>query len=143
MDTLDSILADIQDEADQDAQTYLGDTAYALWRNPIHVGTFSQPDGVGDLTGECGDSIQIEILVREGRIHEARFWTDGCGPSIVSGCVACELACGKSLEEAASLQAGEILEYLGGLPEDKEHCAHLAARTLQEAVDAYMRSRQG
>ncbi|MGM0646684.1 MAG: iron-sulfur cluster assembly scaffold protein [Thermodesulfobacteriota bacterium] len=140
MDTLDTILGDIQDQADQDAEAYLGAKAYALWRDPTHVGTFSRPDGVGDLTGACGDSIQIEIRVDNEHVREARFWTDGCGPSIVSGCAACILAENKTLEEAASLQAVDIIRFLGGLPEDKEHCAHLAARTLQEAVAHFIRT---
>ena len=140
MDTLDAILGDIQDQADQDAHAYLGAKAYALWRNPTHAGTFPRPDGVGDLTGSCGDSIQIEILVTNECVRAARFWTDGCGPSIVSGCAACILAEGKTLEEAASLQSKDIIHFLGGLPEDKEHCAHLAARTLQEAVGHCLRT---
>jgi hypothetical protein len=38
-----------------------------------------------------------------------------------------------------SLVTGEaILEILGGLPEEDEHCAFLADETLQEAVIDYM-----
>ena len=35
-----------------------------------------------------------------------------------------------------------ILDILGGLPEEDRHCAFLAAETLQEALDDYMRKQR-
>jgi nitrogen fixation NifU-like protein len=36
-----------------------------------------------------------------------------------------------------------ILQVLGGLPKEDEHCAFLAAETLQEALEDYMKKARG
>jgi NifU-like protein involved in Fe-S cluster formation len=33
------------------------------------------------------------------------------------------------------VSADEILEQLGGMPEEEVHCAHLAAETLRKAIE--------
>ncbi len=52
---------------------------------------------------------------------------------------AAELTFGKSPDELTVITGKNILEILGGLPEKDRHCAFLAAETLQEALDYYMR----
>ena len=68
----------------------------------------------------------------------ASFWTDGCGPSIASGSMVTELAKGKSILEARKVTQDDILDALGGLPEDSLHSALLAANTLREAIKDYL-----
>jgi nitrogen fixation NifU-like protein len=108
------------------------------FHNPRNVGEIPDADGVGRVTGPCGDTMEIYLRVRRDRIINANFWTDGCGPSIASGSMATELAKGKSIAEARSITQNDILECLGGLPEENEHCALLAADTLREAVRDYI-----
>jgi nitrogen fixation NifU-like protein len=48
-----------------------------------------------------------------------------------------ELAKGKSIDEASKIDQQQVLDALGGLPEDSEHCALLAERTLKQALDNY------
>jgi nitrogen fixation NifU-like protein len=72
-------------------------------------------------------------------VKEATFQTDGCGSSTVCGSFAAELAHGRNPDEIAEITGEMILGVLGGLPEEDRHCAFLAAETLQEALDDYMR----
>ena len=36
------------------------------------------PDGFGKRTGECGDTVEIFLLVRNNHIHTISYQTDGC-----------------------------------------------------------------
>jgi nitrogen fixation NifU-like protein len=108
-------------------------------QNPRNFRTMERPDGFGQVTGICGDTMEMFLRVREDKIIECTFQTDGCGTTIVCGSVATELTVGKSFVEAlGSANAAEILKVLGGLPEDSVHCAQLAAETLRRALADYL-----
>ena len=106
--------------------------------NPRNLGEIQAPDGFGTTTGSCGDTMEIRLRVKNGRIMNATFWTDGCGPSIASGSMVTELVKGKSIGEAQKITQDDILNALGGLPEESLHCALLAANTLKEAIKDYL-----
>ena len=108
------------------------------FQNPRNLGEIPDADGFGTITGPCGDTMEISLRVRGDRVIDANFWTDGCGTSIASGSMTTELAKGKSLAEARSITKDVILSSLGGLPEESEHCALLAADTLREAIKDYI-----
>jgi len=106
--------------------------------NPRNLGEIPTPDGFAKITGSCGDTMEICLKVKNGRVMNASFWTDGCGCSIASGSMVTELAKGKSIPEAQKITQQDILDALGGLPEDDLHCALLAANTLKEAIKDYL-----
>jgi nitrogen fixation NifU-like protein len=106
--------------------------------NPRNLGEIPGHDGLGRVTGSCGDTMQIHVKVKDGKVSNASFWTDGCGPSIASGSMVTELAKGKSIPETQKITQQEILDALGGLPEGSTHCALLAANTLKEAIKDYL-----
>jgi nitrogen fixation NifU-like protein len=106
--------------------------------NPRNLGEIPAPDGFGRVTGPCGDTMEIYLKVRDGRVMNASFRTDGCGTTIASGSMVTELVKGKSIVEALKITRDDILNALGGLPEDSLHCALLAANTLKEAIKDYL-----
>ena len=106
--------------------------------NPRNLSEIPAPDGFGRVTGPCGDTMEICLKVRDGRVTNASFWTDGCGPSIASGSMVTELAKRMSISEAQRISQHDVLAALGGLPEESEHCALLAANTLKEAIKNYL-----
>ena len=106
--------------------------------NPRNVGSISDADGFASVTGPCGDTIQIWLKLRGNEIAEATFRTDGCGTSIASGSMVTELAKGRTIHEALRVTQKDVLDALGGLPEESIHCALLAADTLKEAVRDYL-----
>lgn len=109
---------------------------YAL--NPRNVGNLEDADGFARITGPCGDTMEIWLRVRNDIIAEATFMTDGCGTTIVSGSMVTELAKGKSTGQALAIGQQDVLNALGGLPEESQHCALLAANTLREAIKDYI-----
>ena len=108
---------------------------YAM--NPRNVGGMENADGFGRVTGTCGDTMEIWLKVRNGIVTEATFLTDGCGTSIASGSMVTELVRGRSIPEAQEVTQQNVLNALGGLPEDSLHCALLAAETLKETIKDY------
>lgn len=127
---------------DQKAEEKMVDTysntAIDHMRNPRNAGLISNPDGQARITGPCGDTMEIWLRVTECIIEQATFWTDGCGTTIAAGSMATELAKGKRVAEAFRISQQDVLEALGGLPDDSVHCALLASNTLREAMKDYL-----
>ena len=94
------------------------------------------PDSFARIIGSCGDTMEIFLKVDNGIIIiDASFQTDGCNPSIASGGMVAQMAKGRSIAEIKKLTPQDILDELGGLPEENEHCASLAVDTLKEALE--------
>ena len=109
--------------------------------DPRNLGRIQLTDGYGEVTGSCGDTMMIWLKIKNDEVGNATFLTNGCGPSIACGSMVTELAKGKSLAEALRISQEDILNALGGLPEESLHCALLAADTLKEALRDYLASR--
>jgi nitrogen fixation NifU-like protein len=107
-------------------------------KNPRNVGSIQDADGFAQVTGPCGDTMQIWLKVKHDTIANASFLTDGCGTTIAAGSMITEMARGKSLSLAQKISQQDVLEALDGLPEESQHCALLAANTLKEAIRDYL-----
>ena len=118
-------------------QTYT-ETVIDHAMNPRNVGSLPGADGSATVTGPCGDTMEIWLKMKDNRVADAAFWTDGCGTSIACGSMATEMIRNKNVAEALTINQSKILEALGGLPEDSLHCALLAANALQAAVRDYL-----
>lgn len=105
------------------------------WLHPRNFGRMTSHDGSsGVYTGPCGDSMAIWLKVNGKTISRARFISDICIGAVASGSMITELAVDRSVTEAMWLTSSDILEALGGLPDEYAHCALLAEKTLQEAL---------
>lgn len=109
--------------------------AVTYWLTP-HV---EHPDGRARITGSCGDTMEICLEFKGDRVTKTSHWTDGCAYSFNCVCSAADLARGRHLDEILEIDTDLIQRSVGGLPADHLHCAHLAAETLQAALDDYMR----
>ncbi|MBN1828871.1 MAG: P-loop NTPase [Deltaproteobacteria bacterium] len=103
--------------------------------NPRNNGPLEVFDGNARITGPCGDTMEFWVVARNGRVEKVSFVTDGCGPSLACGSMATCLAEGNAIKDAAAVQQKDILEALGGLPLEFEHCALLAADALKAACE--------
>ena len=122
----------------EDARKIYSETTIDHFMNPRNLGDMEDADGFAKVTGSCGDTMEIWLKVKNGTIANATFMTDGCGTSIASGSMVTELAMGRNVGEARRISQQDVLGALGGLPEESEHCALLAADTLKEAIKDYM-----
>ena len=110
-------------------------TAIDHAQNPRNIGPLDSCNGHARITGPCGDTMEFWLQVRDGRIRQANFITDGCGSSAACGSMTTELITGKTVDEAYCIEQEDILGALGGFPEEVQHCALLAADTLRAACE--------
>ena len=80
------------------------------WLNPI----LEEPDGEARITGPCGDTMDIRLQFKEGRVVNSSFWTNGCSHSLNCVCTAADLAKGKEPDEIIGIDAEIIQESIGG-----------------------------
>jgi len=135
---MSSELDDLQALVMADARKIYSETVIDHAMNPRNLGTMPDADGFARVTGPCGDTMEVWLKVIDGIIIQATFYTDGCGTSIASGSMVTEMAKGKSITETQKIGQQNVLDALGGLPDESEHCALLAANTLREAVRDYI-----
>ena len=121
-----------------DARNIYSETVIDHAMNPRNVGVMQNADGFARVTGPCGDTMEIWLRVKNCSIVQATFFTDGCGTSIASGSMVTEMAKGKSISEAQKTTQRDVLDALGGLPDESKHCALLAADTLKAAIRDYI-----
>ena len=108
------------------------------FRNPKFSGEIKNPDAVGRINNDmCGDVMEIFLKIEGRKIKDIKFQTMGCAAAIASSDVLCELALGKSLDEAKKIDNKKIIKELGGLPTIKLHCSVLGERTLKKAIEEY------
>ena len=105
--------------------------------DPKNVGRLNEPDGFAEVTGECGDTVEMYMVFRDGKAEMVRFYTDGCGPTIACGSATARMAEGKGIGEIELISWEDIAEELDGLPDSHVHCARLAARALTLALRNY------
>jgi nitrogen fixation protein NifU and related proteins len=107
------------------------------FHQPRHVGRLDRYHGIGRLGDpDCGDFLEMTILLTDDfqRIADIAFLVKGCPAAIATSSMTTELACGRTVEEAAALTDTTVIHALDGLPPGKEHCSMLAVRGLQLAL---------
>lgn len=111
--------------------------------HPRNCGPLKAFDGHARITGPCGDTMEFWLIAQHDMVSRISFITDGCCTSLACGSVATILAQGKRIADAAALRQEDILDALGAFPAQFEHCALLAANTLQAACEDYLKHREG
>ncbi len=114
------------------------------FKNPKFVKNVKDFDGVGEVGNvACGDIMHLEIRVKDNKIEDIGFKTFGCAAAIASSDVVCELAKGKTLEQAGKIKNKDIIKKLKGMPSIKVHCSVLGIEALNKAIDDYKNKRDG
>lgn len=135
---IDAFVQKFQEEMLKQAIETYGEVFFRRWQNPAYMGFMANADAASLLKGSCGDTMEIFLKFKNGCVEKASFQTDGCAPSIVCGSYAAELSIGKSPEELLEISAETIINAIGKLPQEVQHCAFLSAATVHSAVDKYM-----
>ncbi|MCX6729927.1 MAG: iron-sulfur cluster assembly scaffold protein [Candidatus Portnoybacteria bacterium] len=106
--------------------------------NPKFFGKINNPDIIGKAGNpRCGDllSLYIKINKKTKRITDISFETLGCASAIASSDMICQLAKGKTMEEALKIGFQDVSNELGTLPPLKIHCAQLVTEALKDAIN--------
>ncbi|MBF0314504.1 MAG: iron-sulfur cluster assembly scaffold protein [Oligoflexia bacterium] len=109
-----------------------------------HLGEIPSPDGLGEHGSiACGDAIKFTFKVDKHAsdplkdvIVLAKYLTFGCTSAIASSEALCSIIEQKRLSpvDALKITNQDIVDFLGGLPEQKIHCSVMGAEALEAAV---------
>jgi NifU homolog involved in Fe-S cluster formation len=136
----DAAAKHLKNKGEQDMYSSKVMEHFMMPRNACYL---ANADGVGCIRdAQCGDKFTMFIRVCGGIITNACFVTFGCGAAIASGSLTTILVKGKSIDDALKITGREVIEALGGLPEDKHHCCELCVNALRAAIRDYL-ARQG
>lgn len=108
------------------------------FRNPQNAYRMQDADAESSI-GEpwCGDSLRMYIKVKDNIIEEISYVVFACSAAIATSSVTSMLAKGRTLEEASKITDQDIIEALGGLPEEKKDCSNLVASALRMVIQNY------
>ena len=110
------------------------------FRKPKFAKRLKKVDGVGQVGNpRCGDIMKLEIQVDEKtkKIKDIGFQTFGCPAAVASSDVVCELAKGKTLDQAKNISKEQVVAKLKGMPLIKVHCSILGTEALKKSIDNY------
>jgi nitrogen fixation NifU-like protein len=141
-DELDDSFRELEQSIIEDMKRIYSEKTIDHFLDPRNLGKIPAPDGMGRITDPHGSTMEIYLEVKDAKVRNVSFWTDGCGCCIASGSMVTELTKGKSVSEVQKITQQDVLDALGGLPEDSLHNALLAANTLKEAIKDYLASKK-
>jgi len=109
-----------------------------LTGNPKYFGKIDDPVSASYLRGACGDAMAFYLVIEDNKITEIKYYTDGCYATRACAAITAKLADGKTVKEALSISAGEVIAKLEGLPVDQLHCSILSVSTFYRAIADYL-----
>ena len=96
------------------------------------------PDGYGKRTGDCGDTVEMYLSIRNGRIQSVSYETDGCMSTNACANTVAELIEGKDVGPAWELTPEDVMKYLETLLPENTHCAELAVGAMYRALRNFL-----
>lgn len=106
--------------------------------NPQNYGVIKGAHGVGKVVSDIGSEIiKIYISVDGKKIVDAQFQTFGGVVAIACTSFAVNLMKGKSLDDVKKMNANNILELAGEVPENKMYIVQAVVNAMHGAVDSY------
>ena len=118
------------------------DTVKEHFMNPKNVlldGEDFAEDGRGEVGNiRCGDQMLMLLKIKDDVITDVRWKTFGCASAIASTSTLSETIKGMKIEDAYKIRPEDLVEKLGGLPQNKIHCSVLGDKALRAAIDDYL-----
>jgi len=135
MEDFDQLVEELERQIREEERALYSAEVIEHSHNPRNLKKLDRFHAHAVVHGWCGDTMEIYLrLERMGRIREATFFTDGCGPSVACGSMLTCMVRGKPSKKALQISAQDLIAALGGLPEESVHCAELAVKTLRAAI---------
>ena len=106
------------------------------WKNPHNFGKLKKPTiEIKEANPLCGDDIELQIVVKKGKITDVKFSGEGCALSQAGASILTDILKGKSLSQVKRITEGNFLKILGIRPNPARlKCALLSFSALQKAL---------
>ena len=85
----------------------------------------------------CGDTVELWIIVEEGKIFAMRFQSNGCKSTVAELSMMTTLVIDKTIEEAKKLTEEDILAPFEGLLGKQHDCTLASINVLRAALEDY------
>jgi nitrogen fixation NifU-like protein len=95
------------------------------------------PDGHGKKTGDCGDTVEMFIVVSGNIVKHVSFLIEGCRNTNACANTVAFLAEGKQVDEAWDITPEAVIKFLETLPKENYHCAELAVGAFYLSLANY------
>lgn len=118
------------------------------FKKPKFAREMKDADAFGEVGNPtCGDVMKIFLKISKNKkgdefIKDISFQTFGCVAAISASDALCELAKGKTIQEALKITRDDIIKPLKGLPSIKFHCSVLGEEALQKAIEDYKKKKK-
>ena len=107
-----------------------------------YMGTLADADQCSEMTGSCGDTMEVYLKVKDNVIQDVSFQVMGCAGAVSAAMAAVDIVKGKTIGEAKKLTDGDVYRLLEEIPVKKHHCIQLAVKTLLKGLDEYEANKQ-
>ena len=108
---------------------------------PENFGPLKDADANARFKGPCGDTMEFWLHVREDRIVNCSFLSDGCSISVYCGATIGRRIQGLAIEDVVRLKEEDFAHILEELGIEETDCIKLALITLKKTVAEYARAR--
>ena len=114
------------------------------YENPRNIGTIVDADGIASVGSPAeGEMIKLTLKITDDVIVAAKFRAFGCPTAIASASILTELITGTHIPEALEINAVQLSNALGGLPQDKQRYANTAEKVLKTAIADFLSKKEG
>jgi nitrogen fixation protein NifU and related proteins len=105
-------------------------------RHPRHQAPIENPDASAEGQNPlCGDELQIDLRIADGKIADVSFHGQGCSISQAATSMLSEIVVGKTVEEAAAIESDDVTGLIGiPLSPVRLKCALLGLGVLKVAL---------
>ncbi|MCF7811021.1 iron-sulfur cluster assembly scaffold protein [bacterium] len=106
--------------------------------NPRGIGDIENPDAIAEVKhegGGCFDTIRLGIKVSNGIITDVKFRARACSGTIAACSALVDKVTGMKTDDADKLTPDDLANYLGGIPDKKQHSVELAIEALKKAIN--------
>ena len=110
-------------------------------KHPSNYGELENPDiSRHDSNPLCGDSIDIDLNIKENKISDIKFHGRGCAICMACSSILTEITKGKDIEEVKKITKDDVLSELGleNLQAVRIKCALLSLKVLKFALYSYL-----
>jgi nitrogen fixation NifU-like protein len=119
------------------AESGYSDKAIQYYIEKPYMGDLPGANHTSEMLGTCGDTMKIYLQIDAGKITDVKYQVLGCPGAVSAAMAVVDLVKGGSINNARSINDGDVFKLLGDIPVKKHHCIQLAVKTLNKALDEF------